>query len=202
MFNSHQDIIDWVQNVGRSLCYIIIIKRSKNNKNGVVSKVIFQCDRGGAYKSTKISSRNTGTKKINCPFGLVGKYSSVNDCWTLSVICETHNHAPALHMEGHSYAMRLNENETQLLETLTTQNVKPRDILSTLKKHNTNNVSTPQTIYNARYKFWSSTKAGRTSMQVLISFLIQEDYIYDTRVNNKTNELEDLFFAHPRSLDL
>ena len=45
-------------------------------------------------------------------------------------------------------------------------------------------------------------KAGRTPMQVVISFLMQEDYIYDTRANNKTNKLKDLFFAHPRSLEI
>ena len=72
-----------------------------------------------------MSSRNIGTKKTNYPFGLTGKYPSVYDCWMLTVICEIHNHESALHMEGHPYVMRLNENEVSLVENLTTQNVKP-----------------------------------------------------------------------------
>ena len=105
MFKSHEDLIDWVQKLGRSLGYIIVTKRSKK-KQGVMSKVTLICDRGGIYRGNGSSSRHTGTKKMNCPFELVGKYSSLNGCWTLIVRCENHNHEPAEDMEGHPYAMR------------------------------------------------------------------------------------------------
>ncbi|KAI3747658.1 hypothetical protein L6452_10224 [Arctium lappa] len=201
VFKSRQDLIDWVQKLGRSLGYIIVIKRSRKNRSGVMSKVILICDRGGKYRGTGSSSRHTGTKKMNCPFELVGKYSSMRECWTLKVICEKHNHEPAEDMEGHPYAMRLTENEVRLVEDLSRKNVKPRDILSTLKEQNPNNVSTLRTIYNARRKFWATEHEGRTQMQVVMSFLQEEGYMHEARTN-KSNELEDLFFIHPISMEM
>ncbi|KAJ9543670.1 hypothetical protein OSB04_023377 [Centaurea solstitialis] len=200
MFKSHEDLIDWVKKLGRSLGYIIVIKRSKK-KQGVMSKVILICDRGGKYRGNGSSSRNTGTKKMGCPFELAGKYSSLNGCWTLTVRCEKHNHEPAENMEGHPYAMRLTENEVRLVEDLSRKNVKPRDILSTLKEQNPDNVSTLRTIYNARQKFWATEHKGRTQMQVVMSFLQEEGYMHEVRAN-KSNQLEDLFFIHPISLTL
>ncbi|GKC62989.1 protein FAR1-related sequence 11, partial [Tanacetum coccineum] len=68
------------------------------------------------------------------------------------VICEKHNHEPALDMEGHPYAQRLSDNENRLVVDLLKKNVKPQDILSTLKEKNPSNLSTIQTIYEARKK--------------------------------------------------
>lgn len=204
VFHSREDLIEWVQQVGRSIGYVIIIKRSVKKPSGVMSRVCFMCDRGGVYRSNKISSRNTTTKKINCPFELIGKYEKVHNWWTLRVVCETHNHdhAQHIHMKGHPYAMRLSENEVQLVEDLSTQYLKPREILFALKKKNVDNVSTLKTIYNARQKIRITKNAGRTEMQAVMLFLKKQGYVHESRANETTNELEDLFFAHPKSLEL
>ncbi|KAJ9557231.1 hypothetical protein OSB04_011845 [Centaurea solstitialis] len=138
---------------------------------------------------------------MNCLFELVGKYSSLNSCWTLTVRCENHNHEPAEDMEGHPYAMRLTENQVRMVEDLSRKNVKPCDILSTLKEQNLDNVSTLRTIYNARRKFWATEHKGKTQMQVVMSYLQEEGYMHEVRAN-KSNQLEDLFFIHPISLTL
>ena len=78
-----------------------------------------------------------------------------------------------------------------------TKNVKPQDILTSLKKRNPDNVSTIRTIYNARQKFRTAEKAGKTQIQVVMSFLQREGYIFESQTNAVSNELEDLFFAHP-----
>ncbi|KAJ9560030.1 hypothetical protein OSB04_005190 [Centaurea solstitialis] len=116
-------------------------------------------------------------------------------------ICEMHNHEPALHLEGHPYARRLTDNEARLVEDLSRKNVKPRDILSILKQ-DPNNVSTSSTVYNARSKFRMLERAGKTQMQAVMSFFHEKSYVYESRVNHSTNELENLFFAHPKSLEL
>ncbi|XP_052627760.1 uncharacterized protein LOC128125935 [Lactuca sativa] len=41
VFNSRQELMDWVQNMANTLGYVIVIKNSKRNFN-----VVFQCDRG------------------------------------------------------------------------------------------------------------------------------------------------------------
>ena len=58
MFNSRQELMDWVQNMANTLGYVIVIKNSKRNFNDV-----FQCDRGGTYKSTQISKKKNRDKK-------------------------------------------------------------------------------------------------------------------------------------------
>ncbi|XP_038679472.1 uncharacterized protein LOC119980749 [Tripterygium wilfordii] len=123
------------------------------------------------------------------------------DDWMVRVVCRTHNHAPAMYMEGHPYPGRLSKFETQFMVHLSTKNVKPRDILTSLKKQNPDNVSTIKTVYNARQKFQTAEKAGKTQMQVVMSFLQCEGYIFESQTNVVTNELEYLFFAHPGSLE-
>ncbi|TYG80125.1 hypothetical protein ES288_D02G191700v1 [Gossypium darwinii] len=125
VFESREELRQWVQNTTFSLGYIIVTRRSKAKENGVVSYITLICYRGGEYKFKESSKK---------------------------VICDQHNHPPAQHMEGHAYARRLKENEKKLLVDLTSKNVTPRDILSALKEQNENNVSTLKTIYNARQK--------------------------------------------------
>ncbi|XP_052621560.1 uncharacterized protein LOC128127179 [Lactuca sativa] len=165
VFDSLNELMGWVQNKAFSLGYVIVRRRSKKNENGVVSYVTLICDCGGEYK-IKATSKNPSTKKINCPFKLVGSYIKQFDGWTLRVKCDQHNHPPAQHMEGHAYARRLKENEKKLVADLTSQNVEPRNILSILKEHDENNVSILKTIYNAQYKLRSSQNDGKTPMQV------------------------------------
>ncbi|TYG40109.1 hypothetical protein ES288_D12G066900v1 [Gossypium darwinii] len=190
VFESCEELMQWVQNTAFSLGYIIVTRRSKAKENGVVSYVTLICDRGGEYKF-KESSKKSGTKKTNCKFRLVG-----------SVICDQHNHPPAQHMEGHAYARWLKENKKKLLVDLTSKNATPRDILSTLKEQDENNVSTQKTIYNARQKLHSSWNVSKTPIQVLMLLLNDKQFFTEFSINNISNELENLFFIHPRSLDI
>ncbi|KAK5834544.1 hypothetical protein PVK06_018426 [Gossypium arboreum] len=160
--------MQWVQNTTFSLGYIIVTRRSKAKENGVVSYVTLICDCGSEYKF-KESSKKFGTKKTNCKFRLVGSYLKQYDGWTLRMICDQHNHPPAQHMEGHAYAKRLKENKKKLLGDLTTKNVTPRDVLSTLKEQDENNISTLKTIYNARKKLHSSQNVDKTPIQSIKS---------------------------------
>nr|KAJ0208461.1 hypothetical protein LSAT_V11C500230070 [Lactuca sativa] len=184
VFNSRQELMDWVQNMANTLGYVIVIKNSKRNFN-----VVFQCDRGG-------------TKKFNCPFSLQGKYSPVDNSWKIKMICEFHNHEPSLYLKGHPYPRRVTEYECRIVEDLLKKNVKPKDILSALKNLNPKNISTLKTIYNADEKLRRREREGKTQMQGVMEFLDQNGYVYYSRANVLTNKLEDLFFAHPISLEI
>ncbi|KAJ9552782.1 LOW QUALITY PROTEIN: hypothetical protein OSB04_016827 [Centaurea solstitialis] len=81
------------------------------------------------------------------------------ECWTIKVQCEEHNHEPAFHIGAHPYAAQLSANEAELVADLSVNRVKPRDILTTLKNQNSNNVSTLKTIYNACNKARMTEKA-------------------------------------------
>ncbi|XP_038683661.1 protein FAR1-RELATED SEQUENCE 5-like [Tripterygium wilfordii] len=125
-----------------------------------------------------------------------------NDDWMVRVVCRVHNHSAALYMEGHSYVGKLSAAENEILIDMSNNLVKPRNILYTLKNRDPNNVSTIKTIYNARQKFRTAEKAGKSQMQQLMSSLHQYEYVFFTRSNDETNQLEELFFAHPGSLEL
>ncbi|MFS8001977.1 putative transcription factor FAR family [Helianthus anomalus] len=200
-FKSREEMMEWVQNTARDVGYVIVTKRSRTKPNGY-SKVILMCERGGVYRSVKGTSKATGTKKINCPFELIGAYTKMNDCWKLVHIRDEHNHPPAQHMEGHAYVERLSRNEFQLVADLTKKHVAPRDILGIIKEQNGDNVSTLKTVYNARNKIRKINHKGKSPMQVVMSRLQENGYTYYTSINSISNELESLFFAHQTSLDL
>nr|GEX54774.1 probable leucine-rich repeat receptor-like protein kinase At5g49770 [Tanacetum cinerariifolium] len=127
VFRSYEDLKHWVQKRGRSLGYIIVTKRSNQEKtklSSFVSTVIFM------------------------------------------VIYKNHNHEPALDMEGHPYAQRLSDNEIRLVVDLARKDVKPQEILLTLKQKNPNNVSTLRTIYNTLQKFRKSGHAETITGQM------------------------------------
>ena len=188
-----------MRNVGRNLGYVVVTRRTKQ-KNGYLSRVIFMCDRGGVFKGQETSSRNTGTRKIDCPFELHACYYKSNDVWMLKVKNDQHNHEPAMFLEGHPFARRLTPKEVEMVAEMRRNNVPPWKILEVLKSHNENNVSTIKTIYNESNKIRIDERAGRSQMQVVFGFLHSKKYIFEYRKNDTTNALEDIFFVHPTSL--
>lgn len=192
--------MNWVNNIATSLGVIIIKKRSKVSKKNEVRKIWLQCDRGGEYKNTG-SSRDTATKKIGCPFELIACRNN-NTSWKLTVVCGTHTHANALNMEGHAFAMRLNDEEKKLVADLTKAHVTPRNILAIIKARNENNFSSIRNVYNERHKIKTSVYAGNTRMKALLIALEDKGLIYEFNTNEETNKLEDLFFCHPISLGI
>ncbi|GJS41375.1 RNA-directed DNA polymerase, eukaryota [Tanacetum coccineum] len=113
---------------------------------------------------------------------LVGKYSWVYNGWTLSVMCDEHNHPSAQHMEAHPYARRLTTDEYRLVEDLTRKNVEARNILAILKEQNKDNVSTIKDIYNAQSKIreyipLDSVDIFWRTLNVSWSEPVEDDYI-------------------------
>ncbi|XP_038711745.1 uncharacterized protein LOC120005936 [Tripterygium wilfordii] len=103
VFNSRKSLIEWVQNTGRNLGFVIVIKRSEIGGFGRRHKFLLKCDRGGTYNSKKTSTRLTGTKKRDCPFRAKGMKLNTYDDWMVRVLCGVHNHFAALYIEDHSY---------------------------------------------------------------------------------------------------
>nr|KAJ0228208.1 hypothetical protein LSAT_V11C100027130 [Lactuca sativa] len=158
VFRYREDLMYWVQNVAHSQGFVIVTKRSRAITIGFISNIVLGSDRGG-------------------------KYMKARGFWTLRVVRDEHNHEPSMYMEGHLFAMQLSDKESHLVQELTKLNVKPQDILSTLKEQNPNNVSSLRTIYNFRRSFRDLNKKVEPRCRM-------------------GNELEDLFFIHPTSLKM
>ncbi|KAK9082393.1 hypothetical protein Syun_031272 [Stephania yunnanensis] len=74
----------------------------------------------------------TGTKKCGRPF-LINIKKNVDFLWYVNVVYRRRNHNPAKNLDGHSFAERLDTNKQVVVVQITKGNVKPRDILNTLK---------------------------------------------------------------------
>ncbi|XP_028073557.1 uncharacterized protein LOC114275753 [Camellia sinensis] len=142
------------------------------------------CERSDQYRATKKlkhdgnnTSRIIGTNKCGCPFDTRAHRFTTHDEWTLTVVCGLHNHPPAEHLEGHSYAGRLSKNEKALLMDMSKSMVRPKEILVTLKQRDALNVSILKTIYNVRYRNRVVQRAGRSQMQHLLGELAKYNYI-------------------------
>ncbi|KAD2139051.1 hypothetical protein E3N88_30247 [Mikania micrantha] len=193
----HDELVAWMKSRAVNNSYIVVTARSKK-KGDVVKKVWLVCNRSGEHK-TVATRRRSGSKKIGCPFKMVGVYNEKRLVWQLEVRNDEHNHEAAQHLEGHPFVRRLSQDEHKMVGQLTEQHMDPRNILSTIKKQNPDNVSVIRDIYNAQQKIKNEKKVGTTMMQVLENLLHSKGYVYYTREDPATNVVEEVFFCHPKS---
>ncbi|XP_028094508.1 uncharacterized protein LOC114294593 [Camellia sinensis] len=128
VFKSKEELLSCIGAIGRKNDFVIVIKTS---------------DYGGSHRTPRIYL--ACTKKCGCPFELRAHKLMADDAWMLDVAYGTHNHAPAKHFEGHSFAGRLYEEETSLLVDISKSMVRPKEILVTLKQKDALNVTTMKT---------------------------------------------------------
>ncbi|XP_039683841.1 protein FAR1-RELATED SEQUENCE 4-like [Medicago truncatula] len=79
---------------------------------------------------------------------------------------------------------------------------KPRNILTDLKERNKESVTLIKQVYNARTRWCKGQREDKTELQYLITRLEENQSVYFTRANSEETTLEDLFFAHPKSIDM
>ncbi|KAM0071805.1 putative MULE transposase domain, FHY3/FAR1 family [Helianthus debilis subsp. tardiflorus] len=199
-FGSLEQLKTWVYQRALACNFVIVTKRTISKSERTV-KIWLCCDCGGEYNSTA-TKRRSGSKKVGCPFTLVGRLDSKSGTWKLKVKEPNHNHVASQHLEGHAFARRLTPNEEYMVESLYSQNLEPANILLTIRNQNPQSMCILQDIYNVIKKFKFRMYAGRTPMQVLEQHLAEKEYNYFTRENPSTNVVEDIFFVHPHSLTL
>lgn len=76
----------------------------------------------------------------------------------LKVICRYHNHELIESLVCHPFPDRLNSAEQSLLVYMTKSQVKPSNILLTLKEHNVYNVTTIKKIHYSRHTYKQSLR--------------------------------------------
>ncbi|XP_028187082.1 uncharacterized protein LOC114373754 [Glycine soja] len=145
---------------------------------GRTSFVLIGCERSGKYKGRKkeFVRKDTGTRKCGCPFKIRGKPVHGGEGWAVKLICGIHNHELAKTLVGHPYAGRLTYVEKNIIVDMTKSNVKPRNILLTLKEHNSSRCTTIKQIYNARSVYRSSIRGDDSEMKHLMRLLEHSTY--------------------------
>lgn len=196
-FESRNELVSWVFLRGLENGYVITTRRS-NKKGDIVVAIWLQCDRGGEHKTTA-TVRHAGSKKINCPFKLIGRYNKEHDVWMLYVENGEHNHPPGQYMEGHSYARRLTPEQFKKVEQMHALNIPPRKIIAALKEEYKDNLSVSKDIHNAVQKIRTHQRVNETPMQTLEKLLSSRDYVYYTRDDPVTRIVGEIFFVHSLS---
>ncbi|XP_027191105.1 uncharacterized protein [Cicer arietinum] len=83
MFDTRDELLKWVRNIGRENGIVVVIFRSKTAtaRPRTKTKLILGCERSGKYRPWKNPNltRSTWTRKCDCPFRLRGTRSSVGD---------------------------------------------------------------------------------------------------------------------------
>lgn len=202
MFSSRYSLVDWCQSQGRGIRTIVVTTKSDQGGGAVRRRprLYLGCERGGISRTKNIAKkRESATKKCNCPFSLRG-VNIDGDKWRLEVCCGVHNHELPHSLVGHPYAGRLSQEERKLVVDMTVAGIKPRDILNALKRRNKENASTMKTIYNAKANLRTHEMEGRSAMQQLMKVLVEKHYVYWHRKDETTDEVLDLFWAHPESI--
>jgi len=89
----------------------------------------------------------------------------------VKLMCGSHNHALTKLLVGHPYIGRLIKDEKIIIGDMTKSMVKPRNILLTLKEHNTNSYIAIKQVYNVRYAYCYSIRDSNTEIQQLMKLL-------------------------------
>ncbi|KAH1243074.1 hypothetical protein GmHk_07G020237 [Glycine max] len=182
VFATREDVLKWARTVAHENGFVVVIMRSDTytDSRGRTSFVLIGCERSGKYKCRKkeFVRRDTDTRKCGCPFKILGKPVHEGEGWTMKLICGIHNHELVKTLVGHPYAGRLTDDEKNIIADMTKSNMKPRNIMLTLKEHNSNSYTTIKQIYNARSAYRSSIKRDDTEMQHLMRLLERDQYIH------------------------
>ncbi|XP_071729342.1 uncharacterized protein [Rutidosis leptorrhynchoides] len=102
VFNSREELTEWVKNEARSHSQVIVIRRSKEKK-GYVVKIEYACERGSVSRSKSTPEKSKPCKKIDCKFKMVAKFSKTTGVWSIKMKNSVHNHERIMYMEGHAY---------------------------------------------------------------------------------------------------
>ena len=162
LFGSRDQLLQWVRKVAFGLGFVVVILRSDKatGAQGRKTFVLLGCERSEKYRKYRsdLEVTITGTRKCDCPFRLRGKPVKGGEGWILKVVCGLHNHDLAETLVGHPYAGRLRPDEHDLVVDMTKSQVKPKNILLTLKEKNEDNVTTLKQLYNTRYTYKRSIR--------------------------------------------
>ncbi|KAD7117834.1 hypothetical protein E3N88_05102 [Mikania micrantha] len=91
--------------------------------------------------------------------------------------------------------------EEDLVENLTERHMDPRNILSSVKKHNPANVSVPRDVYNLQQKIKNNKKFGDTPMQERGTLWGGAFVTHIARSRGMVDMVDDLPAIEPRKLD-
>jgi len=149
-----------------------------------------------------VKNEATGSRKCGRLFKLRGYVVTEDNARRLAILNDVHNHEMVSYLEGHLLAGRLMEEDKKIVHDLTESSVKPKNILTNLKKKRQESITNIKQVYNKRHKFKKAKGGDLTEMQFLISKLEEKGYVYFIREKCVGQTLQDIFWTRPTSVKL
>ena len=159
--------------------YAVSIKTSFKTKTWIV------CSRSGEYRNNNTDKETrkyrSGSSKINCPFMLIAEL--VDDCWILNVINQSHSHSND--MEDRTCGrQRLTASQITSVVHSTAAGITPKQIIASMKAENPDIHANTKAIYNLKTRIRAAYLDGRTSVQALLDFLAEKNYLFEYKTEN------------------
>jgi len=141
------------------------------------------CERSGEHKvlNRKVKHEATGSRKCGCLFKVHGYVVREDNVWKLTILNGVHNHEMVPYVAGHLLAVRLMEDDKKIVHDLAKSSVKPKNMLTNLKKKRKEFTTNIKQVYNERHKFKKAKRGDLMEMQFLISKLEENEYVYYVR---------------------
>ncbi len=195
-YETRKALVDAAQAWASTQGYAVTISRS-NAKTGVV---YLGRDRGGLYHNTHdltddSRTRDTGSRRIDRPFSIVGRQRS--GIWTLSTRVPCHNHKASDGPDAHPSLRRLAAEQQAQLAELSQAMVKPCNIAIVLLGHGNITEQRPVTlrdVYNVRYCLRIESLAGQAPIHALFTQLSADNVKWEDMTTN-ARSITHLFFA-------
>ncbi|AET05296.1 hypothetical protein MTR_8g103800 [Medicago truncatula] len=150
----------------------------------------------------KLKHARTGSRKCGCLFMISGYQSKQTKEWGFNILNGVHNHAMESALEGHILAGRLKEDDKKIVRDLTKSKMLRRNILIHLKNKRPHCMTNVKQVYNERQQIWKANRGDKKPLQFLISKLGEHNYTYYSRTQSESTIIEDIFWAHPKSVKL
>ncbi|POW16124.1 hypothetical protein PSTT_01562 [Puccinia striiformis] len=201
-FKSMDDLVSFCQTWARFHGFAVAKSNSSLGKN-----MYIRCDRYGDYRGSGAnpSGRQTSTMKIDCPFLVYGSVSTsikvADKTWKMQLRTPHHNHEASPSPASHAAHRLLIPEQVAEVQRLWKSNLRPAQILLQLRTSDPNTLATNRTISNALQKIRREDLAGRTPIEVMLSFLKETNWAWDVKVNSE-GVIQNIFFAHPGSIHL
>jgi len=149
-----EELLGWVRRQANRAGFMVIIKRSCEGRNAMLELV---CEWSSEHKvpKRKVKHEATRSRKCGCLFKVCGYAVREDNAWKLAILNCVHNHDMVPYVAGHLLAERLMEDDKKIVHDLTNSSVKPKNILTNLKKKRQESMTNIKQVYNERHKFFA-----------------------------------------------
>ena len=142
-WSERNHMLKWVREVGRNLNMVLTIKNSWE------TKVLLACVLAGEYKPKKKGKSGVNmptlqvgddlkekprSRKMGCPFELVGQRDRRTHHWRLSVKSGRRNHDLSTSLDGYPFADRLTDEQKEDARILTLSHGAPKFVMTYLRE--------------------------------------------------------------------